>query len=215
VRKTINRFSLIETLLWIKGDGYFLFDEHLTRLASSADELHIPYDRGAILQALECAVIGADCDRLRVRLVLDQAGHCTVSVAALNVVPEGTVWRVALAQSPIASTDPMLRHKTTLRDRYDSELSRANAYYSADEVIFLNERAEICEGARSNVFVARDTVLLTPPLSSGLLPGTLRANLLASGRAREATLRLDDIAGNVTWYMGNSVRGLVRARVIT
>ena len=79
----------------------------------------------------------------------------------------------------------------------------------ADEVLFLNERDEVCEGARANVFLAREGVLLTPPLSSGLLPGTLRAHLLREGRAREAVLRLADFEG-AEFYMGNSVRGLVR-----
>ena len=51
--------------------------------------------------------------------------------------------------------------------------------------------------------------MLTPPLSCGLLPGTLRAHLLREGRAREATLRLADFEG-AEFYMGNSVRGLVR-----
>ncbi|MGB5008758.1 MAG: aminotransferase class IV, partial [Candidatus Dechloromonas phosphoritropha] len=49
--------------------------------------------------------------------------------------------------------------------------------------MFLNERGEVAEGARSNVFVGRDGTLLTPSLSSsGCLPGVLRAELLAACR---------------------------------
>ena len=80
-------------------------------------------------------------------------------------------------------------------------------------MLFLNERDEVCEGARCNVFLERDGGLLTPPLSSGLLPGTLRAHLLASGRAKESVLRLTDFAEGAKFYMGNSVRGLVRAKL--
>jgi hypothetical protein len=48
----------------------------------------------------------------------------------------------------------------------------------------LNECGEVAEGARSNIFVERDGVLLTPPIESGALPGVLRADLLARGQAR-------------------------------
>ena len=68
--------------------------------------------------------------------------------------------------------------------------------------------------ARAAIFFSRAaSILLTPPLSCGLLPGTLRARLLAEGRAREAILRLEDLAQG-EFLLGNSVRGLVRARLI-
>lgn len=58
-------------------------------------------------------------------------------------------------------------------------------------------------------------ILLTPALSSGLLPGTFRAHLLEQGLAREATLTLKDITENAEWYLGNSVRELNRSILIT
>ncbi|MNT83220.1 hypothetical protein D3C72_2230560 [compost metagenome] len=57
----------------------------------------------------------------------------------------------------------------------------------------------------------RGGILLTPPLSSGLLPGTLRAELLATGKAEEQVLTLDDLEGAEAIWLGNSVRGLIRA----
>lgn len=76
------------------------------------------------------------------------------------------------------------------------------------DLVFLNERGEVAEGARSNIFVERDGVLLTPPIESGALPGVLRADLLARGQAREAVLRPADLAGG--FWMGNALRGLIR-----
>jgi para-aminobenzoate synthetase/4-amino-4-deoxychorismate lyase len=78
-----------------------------------------------------------------------------------------------------------------------------------DEVVFQNERGELTEGARSNIFVERDGILLTPPLEAGVLPGILRAELIAEGGAVEATLTPDDLDGEV--WLGNSLRGLIRA----
>ena len=58
----------------------------------------------------------------------------------------------------------------------------------------------------------RDGVLLTPPLSSGALPGVLRASLLASGRAKEAVLWPADLQQG--FYLGNALRGLLRANLL-
>jgi para-aminobenzoate synthetase/4-amino-4-deoxychorismate lyase len=81
-------------------------------------------------------------------------------------------------------------------------------------VLYLNERGELAEGSRTNVFVEKDGTLLTPPLSSGLLPGVLRSELIATGKATEAVLTQVDLASAKTVYVGNSVRGLVRAEPI-
>jgi len=76
-------------------------------------------------------------------------------------------------------------------------------------VVFLNERGELTEGARSNIFLNRGGILLTPPLDAGVMDGRLRAELIAQGAAREAVLTPDDLAGE--FYFGNSLRGLIPA----
>jgi len=162
--------------------------------------------------ALESAISTATGARLRVRLVLSRDGAIETSLTPIDPVPPETTWRVAIAQRRFSSADPLLRHKTTRRALYEDELAAATERRGADDVIFLNERDELCESARCALFVPRGEALLTPPLSSGLLPGTLRAHLLAEGRAREAILTLDDLAGD--FYLGNSVRGIVRATLI-
>ena len=79
-------------------------------------------------------------------------------------------------------------------------------------MLFCNERGELTEGARSNIFVRRDGILLTPPLAAGVLPGILRAELIAHGEAREAMLTPDDLKGEV--LLGNSLRGLMPAKPV-
>ena len=150
--------------------------------------------------------------RLRVRLVLSRDGSIETSATPIEPVPPETVWRVALAEPRFSSADPLLQHKTTRRALYEDALAEAAKHQGADEVLFLNERDELCESARCSLFVPCGDILLTPPLSSGLLAGTLRARLIAQGRAREAVLRPDDLGRE--FYLGNSVRGLVRARRI-
>ena len=114
---------------------------------------------------------------------------------------------VAVRPAPLRAGDFRLAHKTSLRDRYD--LARAES--AAAEVLFVDEPGFVTEGSWSNIFVEREGVLLTPPLSLGLLPGVLRAELIEKGRAAESHLRLADLAEG--FYVGNSLRGLVPARL--
>jgi 4-amino-4-deoxychorismate lyase len=206
--RRVSDFGLIETLLWTRDEGFFLLAEHLERLRRSSARLGFRHDESRVVEALTRAAEsfpGAAAGRLRVRIVLSRDGAIESSAAQIEPVADNAIWTVTVAERRFLSTEPLLRHKTTRRELYETELARSNA----DEVLFLNEREEVCEGARANVFLAREGVLLTPPLSSGLLPGTLRAHLLREGRAREATLWLADFEG-AEFYMGNSVRGLVR-----
>ena len=207
-----EQFGLIETLLWTQGEGYYLLAEHLARLAASSATLGFACNAEAVAAALTKAVMATKHPHLRVRLVLSRDGAIETSITPIAPVPPTTIWRVALAQKRFRADDPMLRHKTTRRALYEEELAQATERDGVDEILFLNEHDEICEGARVNLFVPRGDRLITPPLSCGLLPGTLRARLIAEGRAIESVLALKDLPPQ--FYLGNSVRGLVRATLI-
>jgi para-aminobenzoate synthetase/4-amino-4-deoxychorismate lyase len=156
-------------------------------------------------------VAGRADARLRVRLLLAEDGGLTVTVAEQPAQPPGSVMRYVISDTRLDSTNAFLFHKTTRRELYDREWQHYAETLKADEVLYLNERGELAEGSRTNVFVERGGKLLTPPLSSGLLPGVLRSALLASGKAEEAVLTLDDLVRADAVYVGNSVRGLVKA----
>lgn len=206
-------FGLIETLRWSRPDGYALLAEHLARLEHSAGTLGFAFGRDHVerrLMAFASDLMGAPT---RVRLVLTRGGSVEITASPLDDAP-ATSYRVTVVEPRHRRDDVWLRHKTTRRDRYEGPLAAAAASRRADEVLFLNEQEEVCEGARSNVFVRRDGLMVTPPLASGVLPGTLRAKLLQTGAAREAVLHLRDLETAPDWFMGNSVRGLVSSRLI-
>ncbi len=190
--------ELIETLKW--DNGFVRLDRHLARMAASANVFGLAFDGTLARRALSGAVAGG-AGALRVRLTLDESGVFAAAAAPLAANPSH--WSYTLSPQRIDSADLLLRHKTSWRELYDAE-------HAGDEVLFLNERGEICEGARSNIFVKRAGQLLTPPLSAGLLPGILRAELLESGQCQEAVLMPSDLAGEV--LLGNSLRGLIPAK---
>jgi para-aminobenzoate synthetase/4-amino-4-deoxychorismate lyase len=143
---------------------------------------------------------------------LDKAGRIEVRSFPLAATPPA-VQRARMAEARIDADDPLRRHKTTARHLYDEALRSLPADTDIFDVVFLNRRGEVAEGARSNVFVEREGVLLTPPLASGALPGVLRARLLTAGRAREAVLMPADLQDG--FLLGNALRGLLPVRLDT
>jgi 4-amino-4-deoxychorismate lyase len=194
--------KLIETMRW-DGQRIVRIDRHLRRLSRSALELGFPFDRARVAAALGRL---AGPEVLRVRLTLGMAGE--VAVTAAPLAPAAPLWRIAVASERLRSDDPWLRHKTTARARY--ETARRLLPPGIDEILFLNERGEICEGTITNVFADIGGSLVTPPLASGLLPGILREELLETGQCSEAVLRLPDLR-DARVRVGNSLRGLLPA----
>ena len=137
----------------------------------------------------------------------------TASTQPYEPLPPSKVWNLRIARVRLGSADPLVRHKTSRREAYIKARSEYQVH-QADEVILLNERGEICEGTITNIFVDHgDDLLVTPALSSGLLPGVLRAELLDTGRAREAVLGPTDLMDAKGLFVGNSLRGLIPARL--
>ncbi|SFP04074.1 aminotransferase class IV family protein [Tranquillimonas alkanivorans] len=197
--------KLIETLRRDPGTPPARLERHLDRLEQSAARLGFPCDRDtARARLLECE---GDLP-LRLRLTLGADGTLEVTQAPLGEVP--SLWHVRLAEMRLRSDDPWLGVKSTQRVLYTA--TRAALPAGVDEVLFLNERGEVVEGTITNVFLDRDGTLLTPPLSSGALPGVLRRTLLDEGRALEAVLHAPDLEHGQL-FVGNSVRGLVPARL--
>jgi 4-amino-4-deoxychorismate lyase len=207
-----TRPRLIETIRWSPGEGFHLIELHLSRLARSAKALQYHCDFEKVRSKLRAGVANLE-QQLRVRLVLHPDGEVSVTLTPHSGTPPGTVWGLALSPSRLDPDDSLLRHKTTSRALYDQERARL-CRAGVDEVVFLNLRGEVCEGAITNIFVARGETLLTPPVSCGLLPGVLRAHLLESGRAEEAVLRREDLE-NGQVFVGNSLRGLIPARLVS
>jgi para-aminobenzoate synthetase/4-amino-4-deoxychorismate lyase len=193
-----KKIELIETLRF--EQEFVRLESHLHRMKRSADLFGLRFDELQARRALDDAICGK-VGALRVRLTLGEAGEHIATAQPL--APDPSHWTCSFSPVQVQSGDVLLRHKTNWRELYDGEVTRLGS----DEVIFQNERGEITEGARSNIFVARDGVLLTPPLEAGVLDGRLRAQLIAEGKAREATLLPDDLAKGL--FFGNSLRGLI------
>ncbi|MEW6218248.1 MAG: aminodeoxychorismate synthase component I [Thermodesulfobacteriota bacterium] len=209
-------FGLVETMLWRPATGFWLLAGHLERLAESAAFFGFPCDRPALEAALQQQVetlAGSQSQRLRLVLAPDGSWRLTAIPLPAGARPAGEPPLVALAGQRVDSTSVFLYHKTTCRKLQDQELARGRER-GLFEVIFTNERGEVTEGSFTNLFIRRDDLFLTPPVSSGLLPGVFRRHFLArqGGRARTQVLTPEDLTKAEAVYVGNSVRGLVPVR---
>ncbi len=70
----------------------------------------------------------------------------------------------------------------------NSSLARIEAnQHGYDEAILLNEDGKVCEGTGENLFIVRDGVIFTPPVSDGLLEGITRDSIMRHRRRPRTT----------------------------
>ncbi len=205
-----NSFSLIETLLW--HCGYPLIELHLDRLEDSAHYFGFLCDRAEAKAALLAyAATFGDQQPRKVRFLLNREGNLQIADEPLSAstIPTGVQpVRVCIAFQRTDPRDPMLFHKTTHRPLYAKALQAATQA-GFDDVLFLNSRGEVTEGAIHNIFVERDGCWFTPPIECGLLAGVHRRHILETQpNAEERVLYFEDLRQADAVYLSNAVRGL-------
>ena len=202
-------FDLIETMAFSPDAGIPLLEFHLERIKASATELGFAFDRHALRNAIQALCFEAGA-RAKLRMLVSRSGAYALELAEMPPpLPEPAV--CAVLHLPVGEGDWRLRHKCSDRSFYDAARDAARTVGAA-EALFIRDDGLITEGSMTNIFVADDDRLLTPPARLGLLPGVLRRSLIEAGRAVEAELRLDDLDGG--FFIGNALRGLMPARLL-
>ena len=239
-----DNFSLVETMLWQDGyplielhldrledsAGYFDFvcDRRAVKEALQAHAANftniepgaVPQSPGAPSFPRFFAERVGDHETQparassKVRLLLDSDGAVHIADEPLpNINGPVQPGRVRIASQSTDPTDPMLFHKTTHRPVY-AEAFKSATEAGFNEVLFLNNRGEVTEGAISTIFVERDGKWLTPPAECGLLAGVYRRHLLETRpEIEERVLSIEDLRQADTIYLANAVRGLRRVEI--
>lgn len=194
--------GVFETLKVVQGRAFAL-TRHLDRLHRSARTLGLgDLDLGAIREAVgqvldvEPLALG----RLRITVTSGSgplgsgrgSGPCTLVVTALPTTAWPETTAVVTVPWPRNERSALAGVKSTSYAENVHALEHAHSL-GASEALLPNTRGQLCEGTGSNVFIAVDGVVLTPPLSSGCLPGITRELLLEWWPVLEADLRLDAV----------------------
>ena len=203
-------------------DGEFArAGRHLARMQRTARHFGLAWSADAAKARLVDVARRHPRGAWRVRLTLARDGSFNDVVQALPLAstmsPDPSApLRVALARSPIdtrGAAAEFIQHKTTRREVYQAFLDTKPA--DCFDVLLFNRDGELTEGCLTNLALQRapDGPWLTPRAEAGLLPGTLREELLEQGRLREARLTLDDLRRAHALAIFNGVRGWREVRL--
>jgi len=209
--------GLFETLRVESGAAEHV-GPHLDRLLAGLRrvEIEIPEDRAALEAAVAAVALAAPrpVARLRITVTRGMEGRPTRLVTAASYQPPDAAQvgeGVAVLLVPdlrIDSRGPLAGLKSPCWQANRLALLRAERA-GAFEAILVNERGHLAEGARSNLLVALDEGLFTPPLDDGCLPGIVRRRLLDQGTVAERSLTPEDLAGAHAMFLTNSLIGVL------
>ncbi len=206
-------FQLLETMRWQPGLGIYLRQRHLARLAASAKYFQFDVAIADVEQQLDAALDGLQQHPSqppppqKVRLLLARDGRCEIATTALADVGEGgqtPAQPLQLATTAVDTDNVFLYHKTTLRDVYANAADEVPAGF---EPLLFNRQGYVTETSIANVVYQLGGEHFTPPVADGLLPGTLRAELIQQGVIRERSLPLGETAKVEAWHLINALRG--------
>jgi branched-chain amino acid aminotransferase len=190
--------GFFETILVVRGEPVLL-DEHWRRLASGAESLRFPSpSRDAFeREARNAAAAVSEMKEASARVswlaigsdVQDPRSWKLVSLS--GPIPESTLrrrrrGRVIVLGKHIPRPTPGLKTVSYV----PSVLGLREAHEkNADEALFTDARGRILEGTTSNVFAVRGDLLITPPISAGLLPGVMRSWVIARATVAGLSVR--------------------------
>ncbi|HEV8296064.1 MAG TPA: aminotransferase class IV [Acidimicrobiales bacterium] len=211
--------GVYETMAVVDGRAVAL-DRHLARLHDGLARLGIDApSRWAILTGVN-EVLGADplAGRLRITVTSGPGplGTARGRSGPTLVVSSGppTVW----APTAKVATVPWTRNERSALAGVKSTSHAENVValaaarqHGADEAMLANTVGELCEGAGSNVFVGIGGRLMTPPVTSGCLPGVTRAlviEALGPGAVEETPLPYDALARANEAFLTSATRGV-------
>jgi 4-amino-4-deoxychorismate lyase len=205
-RKRVAKPDLIETMR-VDIDGRVpLLDRHIHRLHTSCIALgHLGDMTNARNQILTAAGMADGLGPHRLRLLHHANGTFSLHMSPLPPLPKPQ--GVCLWTTQLLSNEPLLRHKTTYRPWYGGITEWLVDHPDIFDALCCNERGELCEGSRTNVYVLLGETWFTPPISCGCLPGVQRAVLLEEGRVQERILYEDDVHRARGIRLSNALRG--------
>lgn len=204
--------------LSIEAGRPFAWRRHYARLAEGCDQIGLDAPgRAALREAIAELVDAQSTPDARCRITV------TGGVGGRGPLREGppSVMVTATPERPIVSPTPVVTGAWTrdpsrplagVKTMSSGDLVVALRYAaarSATEYVFSTPSGELCEGARSNIVCALDGVgWVTPPLSTGCLPGVTRSLLLDGGIVDEAPITIEQFRRSAEVLLTASPRGV-------
>ena len=193
--------GLFETILILNGAAQLL-TEHLARWVASAELLGMdppPSQQdlsGLIDEAIVKSELGQASGALRLNWSRGSGQGRGIGIANLNhhrfwltLTPCSMHFlpiRTITSRLERRNRDSMSNQCKTFAYTAAIQARREAERAGADDALLHNTQGELCCGTVANLLVHREGRWITPPLSSGCLPGVMRARALSLGIAMEA-----------------------------
>ncbi|MFM1800484.1 MAG: hypothetical protein RLZZ117_2762 [Cyanobacteriota bacterium] len=201
--------GLFETVLVAKGRPWLLAD-HLSRWRQGAALLGLPEPPGEealtplIAEAIHRGAIPSGALRLNWSRGGGGRGIDLPAPPAAPLEPrfwlQLTSWRPTFAAVRVVVSETERRHPSNVSSRCKTfaygwavQARREARAAGADDALVRNTAGELCCATTANLLIRRGGLWLTPPLSSGCLPGVMRGRALALGWIQEASLLPEDL----------------------
>jgi branched-chain amino acid aminotransferase len=204
----------------LRGDGVFevvrlyagrpfAMDEHLARMAASADALRLPFDTDAVRADADLLLDAhGDADGM-LRLVVTRGGRRIGILEPLPAFPT-TIALQTITYSPTRVLDGV----KSLSYGGNMLASRLAREQGADEALLVSPHGRVLEGPTTSFFYVLGGALHTPPLSDRILDSITRRALLAVTDASERVTTRDDLADASEAFLASSLREVQPVRSI-
>lgn len=219
---------------FLYGDGVFEvlrtwntipvdLDAHLDRMVATGESLRLAIDRGRVTTAVRTTIAAAgDAADYRIRIIVTRGrggvgvrfaevrgGHTIVILEPLPALPVTTT--AAFVQWDVPARAAGYKTLAYVDSLIAKELA---AERGAELALRLGPDGGVVEEATSNLFIVKATIVQTPPLTTGILPGITRAHVLACCQqlqiaTAERRLTTHEVEDADEIFVTSSVRGVV------
>ncbi|QQR79756.1 MAG: aminotransferase class IV [Deltaproteobacteria bacterium] len=222
----LNGIGVFETMKGVNGNVLFL-PLHLKRFFNNAKKAGLKLSYSPTLLSQEITRIlrhnVLPIATIRMTLSKDEEGkpHLVIAPKPFEPYPKENYTKggkLVFIKTVMADTATLSPIKTT--SYLTKMLAREEAKKrGAVEGLLINAKGCVTEGASSNIFIVKNGILFTPPLSDGLLPGTRRKVVLEIAQklkiqTKEKCLTPKDILGADEIFITSSLKDILPIRKI-
>lgn len=205
-------FELFESML-VTHCKINLLERHLNRLKNAAEHFLFVYNEDKIIGSIDNAIKHLNHgNNYKLKLSLSKCGINEIQIGEIQPHTGKVIVRVS--NRKINSKNKFQFFKTTNRHLYDKTISLKKNKNIFD-VIFFNDKDELCEGTRTNIFIKKDDVFYTPIIECGILNGVQREIFAKEISAIEGVLFLNDLINADEVYLSNAVRGITKVDILS
>jgi branched-chain amino acid aminotransferase len=206
--------GLFETIL-VKDQAPQFLDLHLARLRNSSEILRIATpDSEKVVAGVEQLLLLHQGTLGRLRITL-YGGVPSPQLMLSLIEVKPTLERVSVSISPWTRNENSAITGAKSASYAENSVALGRAKESGfTETLFFNNAGQLAEAATSNIVIVVDGEAVTPPLSSGCLPGITRQVLLELGVMREAAIDAGSLERASAAALLSSIRGVQPINVL-